>query len=97
MQIRDLSAFQKFMRLCAGRVGQLMNLDQLGNDAGVSSTTVRHWLSALEASFIVFLLKPYHRNISKRLVKAPKLYFHDVGIASFLLGIEAPEQLRAIP
>lgn len=96
-QIRDLSLFQKFLRLCAGRTGQLLNIDQLANDTGVSSTTIRHWLSALEASFIIFLLKPYHRNIGKRLIKAPKLFFHDVGIASFLLGIENRLQLQTHP
>lgn len=96
-QIKNLSTFQKFLKLCAGRVGQLLNIDQLGNDAGVSSTTIRHWISALEASFIITLVRPYFRNVSKRLTKSPKIYFHDVGIACFLLGIESPSHLRSHP
>jgi predicted AAA+ superfamily ATPase len=95
--VRDLSAFQRFVRLCAGRVGQLLNLHSLGNDAGVSHTTARHWISVLEASFIVFLLPPLHASISKRLVKTPKLYFHDVGLAAWLLGIESSSQVAAHP
>ncbi len=86
--VRDLSTFQRFVRLCAGRVGQLLNLQSLGNDTGISHTTARQWMSVLEASFIVFLLPPLHANVSKRLIKTPKLYFHDVGLASWLLGIE---------
>lgn len=85
------------MRLCAGRVGQLLNLHSLGNDAGVSHTTARAWLSILEASFIVFRLEPYHANISKRLIKSPKLYFYDVGLAAYLLGIENPGQVFTHP
>jgi hypothetical protein len=95
--VRDLSTFQRFVRLCAGRVGQLLNLQSLGNDAGVSHTTARQWISVLEASFIVFLLPPLHANISKRLIKTPKLYFHDVGLATWLLGIENLTQLATHP
>lgn len=91
--IRDLAAFQRFVRLCAGRVGQLLNIHSLGNDAGVSHTTARAWLSVLEASFVVFLLQPFHANLTKRLTKSPKLYFHDVGLASFLVGVQNPAQL----
>ncbi len=97
LEIRNLSAFQRFVRLCAGRVGQLLNLAALGSDAGVTHTTARHWLSVLEASYIVFRLPPYHGNVSKRLVKSPKLYFHDVGLASWLLGIESVRQVRTHP
>lgn len=96
-EIRNLSAFQKFVRLCAGRIGQLLNLQSLGNDTGISHTTVRQWLSVLEAGYIVFLLPPYHPNVSKRLIKSPKLYFYDVGLASYLLGIEQPGQLLTHP
>ena len=96
-EIRNLSAFRKFVRLCAGRVGQLLNLHSLGNDAGVSHTTARQWISILEASYIVFLLEPFHANISKRLIKSPKLYFFDVGLAAYLLGIETPLQVTTHP
>ena len=95
--VRDLSTFQRFVRLCAGRVGQLLNLHSLGNDAGISHTTARHWISVLEASFIVFLLAPLHANLTKRLIKTPKLYFHDVGLAAWLLGIENASQIAAHP
>jgi predicted AAA+ superfamily ATPase len=88
--IKDLNLFQRFIKLCAGRIGQLMNMNSLANDAGVSHTTARNWLSLLEASYIVFLLPPYYRNISKRLIKSSKLYLYDVGLATFLLGIENP-------
>lgn len=86
--IKDLNIFQRFIKLCAGRIGQLLNLNGLANETGISHTTARNWLSILEASYIVFLLPPYYRNISKRLIKSPKLYFFDVGLASYLLGIE---------
>ena len=95
--IKDLNLFQRFIKLCAGRVGQLLNVNSLGNDAGVSHTTAKNWLSILEASYILFFLQPYHRNVSKRLVKSPKLYFYDVGLAAFLLGIENAKQLSRDP
>ena len=97
LEVRNLDAFQRFVRLCAGRIGQLLNLASLGADAGVTHTTARHWLSVLEASYIVFRLPPYHGNLSKRLVKSPKLYFHDVGLASSLLGIESVRQIPTHP
>lgn len=97
VSIKDLNLFQRFVKLCAGRVGQLLNLNSLANDTGVSHTTARNWLSLLEASYIVFLLQPYHRNISKRLVKSPKLYFYDVGLVSYLLGIENEKQIARDP
>ncbi len=96
-EIRNLSSFRRFVRLCAGRVGQLLNLSALGSDSGVSHTTAREWLTVLEASYIVFQLPPYHANIRKRLVKSPKLYFYDVGLASFLIGIEHADQVVTHP
>ena len=96
-EIRNLSNFRRFVRLCAGRVGQLANLSALGADAGVSHTTARHWLTVLEASYVVFLLPPFYANIRKRLVKSPKLYFYDVGLASYLIGIEHAGQLATYP
>ena len=96
-EIRNLSSFQRFVRLCAGRIGQLTNLVALGSDAGVSHTTARHWLDVLEASFIAFRLQPFHANVRKRLVKSPKLYFYDVGLASYLVGIERAEQIVTHP
>lgn len=96
-EIRNLSGFRTFVRLCAGRTGQILNLHSLGNDAGVSHTTAREWLSVLEASYVVFVLPPLHANISKRLIKSPKLYFYDVGLASHLLGIENENQIPTHP
>ena len=96
-EIRNLSGFRKFVRLCAGRVGQLANLSHLGADAGVSHTTARHWLTVLEASYIIFQLPPYFTNLRKRLIKTPKLYFYDVGLASYLIGIEHASQLSTHP
>lgn len=97
VQIRDLSHFQKFLRLSAGRIGQILNLQGLANEVGVSHTTIKSWITALEASYIVFLLQPYFRNISKRLVKSPKLFFYDVGLAAHLLGIENVRQMSRDP
>lgn len=85
--VRDLSQFQTFVKMCASRSGQLLNLSSLGADCGITSVTARQWLSVLEASYIVTLLQPHHRNFGKRLVKTPKLYFLDVGLAAWLLGI----------
>ena len=95
--VTNLSAFAQFVALCAGRVGQLLNLTSLSDDVGVSRTTIRQWLTVLERSYIVYLLPPFARNIRKRLVKSPKLYFHDVGLASYLLGIESPGQVATHP
>lgn len=94
LNVGDLESFGRFIRLCAGRNGQLLNLSSLGNDAGVGHTTVRRWISVLEASFLVFLLRPYHRNFNKRLIKSPKLYFLDTGLLCYLLRIRSPEDLR---
>ena len=97
IRIKNLSSFQKFVKMCAGRVGQILNLNNLGSDVGISHTTAKEWMSILEASYIVFLLQPFYRNINKRLVKSPKLYFYDVGLASFLLGIENTSHIETHP
>lgn len=97
MQIRHAGLFEKFVRLCAGRVGQLLNLNSLGNETGVSHTTAREWISILEASYIIFQLQPWHANISKRLIKTPKIYFWDVGLAAYLLGLEEEMQVSRDP
>lgn len=95
--IKDLHLFQRFIKLCAGRAGQLLNMNSLANDAGISHSTARNWISILEASYIVFLLQPYHANISKRLIKSPKLYFYDVGLATYLINIENEKQISRDP
>lgn len=87
LEVRDLGLFQRFIKLCAARTGQLLNLSALGADCGVTGVTARHWMSVLEASYLVMLMQPYHRNFGKRLVKSPKLYFLDTGLAAWLLGI----------
>jgi predicted AAA+ superfamily ATPase len=87
LAVRDLSLFQRFLKLCAARTGQLLNFSALANDCGISHVTAREWLTVLEASYVLFLLRPYHRNFGKRLVKSPKLYFLDTGLAAWLLGI----------
>ncbi len=97
INVRDLGQFQRFLRLCAGRTGQLLNLSALGDDAGLSHNTAREWISVLEASYIIHRLPPQHQNFNKRLVKTPKLYFHDTGLAAWLLGIESPAQLSSHP
>ena len=97
ISIKSLTLFERFVRLCAGRVGQLVNLQSLGNDVGISHTTARSWLTLLEASYVVFLLQPWHTNISKRQIKTPKLYFYDVGLASYLLGIEKVSHVNRHP
>jgi predicted AAA+ superfamily ATPase len=97
LKIGDLEAFQRFVRLCAGRSGQLLNLSSLGSDCGISHSTARQWLSVLEASFLVMLLRPHHANYSKRLVKTPKLYFLDTGLLCYLLRVMRPEDLETHP
>jgi predicted AAA+ superfamily ATPase len=96
-QVQDLSTFQRFLRLCAGRTGQLLNLSNLAQETGISQSTARAWLSVLEASYIVFLLPPHHRNLGKRVVKMPKLYFLDTALAASLMGIQTPAQLAIHP
>lgn len=96
-QVADLATFGKFLQLCAGRCGQLLNLSGLSNELGLTHPTIRRWISILEASHIVKLLQPWHANIGKRLVKTPKLYFIDTGLACHLLGIETAAQVRTHP
>jgi len=97
IQLRDLSQFQKFLTLLAGRVGQIVNLASLGNDVGASGTTIRNWLSVLKASYVVFELPPFFENVQKRVIKSPKIFFTDVGLAAFLLGIHTAEQASRDP
>jgi predicted AAA+ superfamily ATPase len=91
--VQDLSTFQNFMKLCAGRIGQLLNLTSLSDDSGMSVTTITQWITILEASYIVFLLQPYYRNLGNRVIKSPKLFFYDTGLACNLLGITSSDQL----
>ncbi len=93
INVQDLATFQRFLKLCAGRTGQLLNLSSLANDCGITHNTAKAWISVLEAGYIVHLLPPHHQNFNKRLVKTPKLYFLDTGIATWLLGIRNSEQL----
>ena len=93
INIGDLETFERFLRLCAGRSGQILNYSSLAADCGVSMVTVKRWLSVLKASFIVTLLQPYYRNFNKRMIKSPKLYFIDTGLLCYLLGIRTPEEL----
>lgn len=95
--IKDLRQFHLFLKLCAGRTGQLVNMNTLALEVGVSSHTVKHWISILEASFIIRILPPYFANIGKRLTKSPKIYFVDTGLCCFLLDIQTPQQLAHHP
>ena len=97
LNVTDLLAFQNFLRLCAGRSAQLLNLSALAADAGITHNTARAWLSVLEASYLAFRLPALHANVRKRLVKAPKLHFYDTGLLCYLLGILNPDQLRQHP
>jgi hypothetical protein len=97
IQVKDLIQFERFIQILAGRIGQIINMEEIGSEIGVSSHTVRHWISILEASFIVFRLAPYFENFGKRIIKSPKLYFNDVGLATYLLGIENETQLKRDP
>jgi hypothetical protein len=93
LNVQNLSLFETFVTLLAGRVGQLLNLSEIGNNLGIDHKTVKKWLSVLETSFIIYLLQPYHTNMNKRLIKTPKLYFYDTGLASNLLGLDNEKQL----
>lgn len=92
IQLRDLTQFQQFLVLLAGRVGQVVNVTSLANDLGIATATVRNWINALKASYILFELPPFFENVSKRVVKSPKIFFTDVGLVAFLLGIHSQEQ-----
>lgn len=93
LKITDLNKFIRFIKLCAGRTGQILNMSALANETGISSTTADGWLSVLEASYICYRLQPYYRNFNKRIIKAPKLYFYDTGLVCNLLGINSAEQV----
>jgi hypothetical protein len=93
VNVSDLETFTRFVRLCAGRAGQILNLQSFGNDCGIDSKTAKRWLSILETSFIIKLLRPYYKNFNKRLIKSPKLYFLDSGLLCYLLGIHKPDEL----
>ncbi len=95
--IKELSTFQNFLGLCAGRIGQVLNLSSLANDTGVSVPTIKEWLSVLEASYVVFRLQPFYKNYNKRLIKSPKLYFYDVGLVCSLLKIRQKKELEKHP
>jgi len=97
INLKDLNTFQKFLKLLAGRVGQLLNHSNLANDVGVSATTIKHWISILSASFLIYELPPYFANTRKRMVKTSKIYFTDTGVAAFLLGINTASQLERDP
>ncbi len=92
--IENLNSFSNFLRLCAGRTGQVVNMNSLATDAGISPNTARSWLSILEASFIIYFLQPYYENFNKRITKSPKLYFYDTGLVCSLLGIRSADQVR---
>jgi len=94
INVQDLVLFQRFLRVCAHHVGQLVNMTQIANDCGISQKTVEAWLSVLEASYLVVRLQPWYRNFNKRLVKTPKLYFYDTGLVCWLLGIREVEQVK---
>ncbi len=97
LNVKNKALFEKFLHLLAGRIGQIVNYESLANDAGVSRTTVEQWISVLEASFIIFKLEPYFENYTKRLIKSPKIYFYEPGLASYLLGIKNPDQVSRDP
>jgi predicted AAA+ superfamily ATPase len=97
LQVHNLNLFQKFLVRCASRVGQILNKDGLAGEIGISSKTVEHWLSILEACYIIYRLSPYFDNFGKRAVKSPKIYFCDVGLVAYLLGIETVDQMARDP
>jgi uncharacterized protein len=97
LKIQDLATFQRFVQLCAGRVGQLLNITSLASDTGIARVTAESWLSVLQASHLIFLLRPWFSNTSKRLIKSPKLYFCDVGLACWLLGIRNERHVTTHP
>lgn len=97
IKVQELETFHRFVRLCAGRTGQLLNLSSLATETGITHNTAKAWISVLEASYLVHLLRPHYKNFNKRLVKMPKLYFHDAGLACWLLGIRTTEQLATHP
>ena len=97
LNVHDLETFQRFVRFCAGRSGQILNLSSLANDCGITHNTAKSWISVLEGSYILFQLRPHHANFNKRLIKSPKIYFYDTGLLCWLLGIREVEQLATHP
>ena len=97
INVKDLAKFEKFLKLCAGRVAQIVNLSNLANDCGINHNTAKSWLSVLEASYIIFFVRPHHANFGKRLIKAPKLYFTDCGLAAYLLDIQSDKHIMQHP
>ena len=97
INVKDLAKFEKFLKLCAGRVAQVVNLSNLANDCGINHNTAKSWLGVLEASYIIFLVRPHHANFGKRLIKAPKLYFTDCGLAAYLLDIQSARHIIQHP
>lgn len=97
INVRNLSSFRNFLQLTAGRIGSLLNTENLANDVGMAHNTIRQWLSILETSYILYRLQPYFENFGKRIIKSPKVYFTDVGMISYLLGIENVQQLKRDP
>lgn len=95
--IKNIDLFERFMRLAAGRAGQLINASSLSNEVGVTAPTIKHWISALRSTYICFSLQPHHNNFNKRIVKSSKLYFHDTGLLCYLLGINGEKQLDTHP
>lgn len=93
--ITNLSVFTRFLKLCAGRCSQILNVSSLAEDAGITRKTAESWLSVLEASYIIYLLKPYYKNFGKRVIKSPKMYFYDTGLVSSLLGINDSSQIES--
>ena len=96
-EIKNLSDFQIFLGLCAGRTGQILNLSSLANDAGVSVPTIKEWLSVLEASYVIYRLQSFYENFNKRLIKSPKIYFYDTGLVCALLNIKTEKELAKHP
>ena len=97
LNVQDLETFQRFVRLCAGRSGQVLNLSSLAADCGVSHNTAKAWIGVLEASYLLFRLRPHHQNFNKRVIKSPKIYFYDTGLLCWMLGIQGPDQLVTHP
>jgi len=97
INVRDMSKFETFLKLCAAQTGQILNIARLGNDCGINHNTAKSWLSVLEASYIIYLVRPHHNNLRKRLVKSPKLYFTDCGLACYLMDIQNVRHIASHP
>lgn len=97
INVKDLRTFHQFLKMCAARTGQLLNLSSLASDCGITHNTAKAWISVLEASYILYLLPPHHRNFTKRLIKSPKLYFYDTGLVCMLMGLQSSDELIVHP